>query len=74
MKTKIATCGESLVILLPKETATTLEWDSGDILDVEAANGALKLTRAMTEHDHAIEIARELMDEYRETLEALAKT
>jgi hypothetical protein len=50
-----------------------LDWNSGDIIDIEAVDGELKAVRIMTKHDHAMEIADRIMDEYRESFEALAK-
>ena len=73
MKIEIGRCKGNLFIVLPKETAARLGWDHGDILEIDAADGILKATRAMTKHDRAMEIAERVMDEYRETFEALAK-
>lgn len=74
MQSKIHQCGENLVIDLPKEVSTNLGWRVGDVLNLEAAEGGLRVTRVTTADDHAMEIARQCMDEYRETFEALAKS
>jgi bifunctional DNA-binding transcriptional regulator/antitoxin component of YhaV-PrlF toxin-antitoxin module len=74
MKTAIEKCKDNLFIVLPKDAVARLDWGHGDILDIEAIDGGLKIVRTMTNHDHAMEIAREVMEEYRETFEALAKS
>jgi hypothetical protein len=45
----------------------------GDILDAELTENGLKVVRTMTAHDQAMAIADKVMEEDRETLEALAK-
>ena len=74
MELKIRTCGDKLVVTFPDELAKQLNWGSGDILAVEVIDGDLKIVRTLTAHDHAMQIARKGMNEYRETFEALAKT
>jgi putative addiction module antidote len=73
MKIKIGKCKENFFVVLPKNAITQLGWESGDILDIEVVDGGLKAIRATTKHDHAMEIADQVMDEYRETFEVLAK-
>ena len=74
MKVTLEKCKEDLFVVLPKEAAAILNWGHGDILDAELVDGGLKVVRTMTAHDHALEIAREAMDKYRDTFESLAKT
>ncbi|MGP8232631.1 MAG: hypothetical protein ACLQL2_08200 [Methylovirgula sp.] len=74
MQSKIHKCGEKLVVDLPNELSSKLGWSVGDILSVEVVESGLKVERAMTAHDHAMQIARECMDEYREVFETLAKS
>jgi bifunctional DNA-binding transcriptional regulator/antitoxin component of YhaV-PrlF toxin-antitoxin module len=74
MQSEIHKCGEKLVIDLPDELSSKLGWGVGDILNIEVAGDGLKIERAMTADEHGMKIARECMDEYRETFEALAKT
>ena len=73
MKTQIATCKESLTFVIPKEAVAELGWASGDIIDVSVADGRMNATRVMTNHEHTMQIAREVMEKYRDTFEALAK-
>ena len=74
MEIQIRKCEEGLFIVLPDNLASELGWEHGDILSAEiVANGAT-ITRTMTAHDHAMKIADEVMDKYRETFEALAKS
>jgi len=74
MAIQIRRCGEKLVIAFPGEVVARLGWGQGDLLEVEVADDSLKSVRSMTAHDHAMKIAGEAMNEYRETFEALAKS
>ena len=74
MKFKIRKCSQKLVVTFPDELAKELGWTSGDILAAEGMDGGLKIVRIMTAHDHAMEIARKGMTDYRETFETLAKS
>ena len=74
MQGTIHRCGEKLLIDLPGELAAKLDWATGDVLKIEVVESGLKIERAMTAHDHAMQIARECMDKYRETFEILAKS
>lgn len=61
-------------MILPKDAVAQLDWGQGDIVDIEVVGDELKIIRTLTHHDHAMEIARKVMDEYSETLAALAKS
>jgi hypothetical protein len=74
MKMQVTKCKDNLTLVLPKEVVTELGWGDGDIVDVTASGARLLAERVMTNHDHSMQIARRLMDEYRETFEALAKS
>jgi len=74
METEIEKNGDRRLVALPPELLAQLGWDVGDILTAEMSEGGIKFTRAHTAHDHAMEIAKDVMDEYRETFEALAKS
>ena len=74
MELKIRRCGENLIILLPEELVAKFGWDVGDILSGEISANGVTIVRTMTAHDHAMNIAREAMDEYRETFVSLAKS
>jgi len=74
MKIPIRKCGDKMSIALPDDALAQLGWERGDNLSAEITADGLVLTRTMTAHDHAMKIAREAMDKYRETLEALAKS
>lgn len=71
---KLEKCGEKLFVVIPDEAIAQLGWGHGDVLAVEVVGGGVKVVRTMTAHDHAMEIARKVMDKYSETLAALAKT
>ena len=74
MEIQIRKCGDELSIVFPTSLVAQLGWAHGDILSAEVSGDGVAITRAMTAHDHAMKIARKAMDEYRETLEALAKS
>ncbi len=74
MELKICKSGDNLFVVLPKDAVSQLGWTHGDILAGEVVDGSLNVVRAMTAHDHAMEIARAGMKKYRSTFETLAKT
>ena len=74
MKVKVCQFDEQLGVLLPDELISSLGWEPGDVLQVEVENGDLKIVRVQTALEDSMQVAETLMDEYRETLEALAKT
>jgi antitoxin component of MazEF toxin-antitoxin module len=74
MTSQIRKLGEKLIVALPPDLLARLGWDVGDVLSAEILEDGIKFTRTKTAHDHAMEIARDVMDEYRETFEALAKS
>jgi antitoxin component of MazEF toxin-antitoxin module len=74
METKVSKCGDRIVVAIPENVAAQLEWKPGDILSAELVDGGVRFVRTMTAHDHAMEIARKIMDEYHETFAALAKS
>jgi antitoxin component of MazEF toxin-antitoxin module len=74
MKIQIGRCEDNLFIVLPKQVVAQLDRGSGDIIGIEVADGGLKAVRIVTDHDRTMDIANEVMDDYRETFEALAKS
>jgi antitoxin component of MazEF toxin-antitoxin module len=74
MKIQVEKCKDKLFVVIPNDAISQLGWEHGDILGGEIADGGLKIVRTMTAHDHAMEIAHAVMDKYRETFEALAKS
>jgi putative addiction module antidote len=66
--------GNSVGLILPKETAARLNLKEGDRLFVaEQPGGGFVLTPHDPDFEKAMEIADEIMDKYRDTLAALAK-
>ena len=74
MELHLKKCGDDLIITLPREFAAQLTWGSGDVLAAEIVDQSLLIKRSKSAHDHALQIARKCMDEYREVFENLAKT
>jgi len=74
METKVSKCGDNLYVAIPANVVTQLGWTSGDILATELVDGGVKFVRTMTAHDHTMEIARQAMIDYHDTLAALAKS
>jgi antitoxin component of MazEF toxin-antitoxin module len=74
MEIQIRKCAEGLSIVLPESLVSQLGWQHGDILSAEMVVNGVTLTRSITAYDHAMKIADETMEKYRETFEALAKS
>jgi len=70
---KITQIGNSLGVILPKELMAALKVGKGDTLMVAEAPGGFRLTPYNPEVARQLEIGREFMKEYRDTLRALAK-
>lgn len=73
MKLEIKKIGNSTGLILPKELLIRLGLEQGDQVVVTEAPDGLRLTRDNTDFEKAMKIVDEVMVEYRETLEALAK-
>jgi putative addiction module antidote len=66
--------GNSLGLILSKELLARLKLKEGDQLHVvEQTERGVKLTPYDPKHAKAMEIARQVMDEYQDTFRALAK-
>ena len=74
MRLKVEKGSNGLFVSVPEEVLTQLGWEHGDVLSVDAVGQSLKIERAQTAHDHAMEIARKCMNEYSEVFEKLAKS
>jgi putative addiction module antidote len=74
MKIQIKRIGNSDGLILPKELMRRLDLKRGQQLHiVELAGGGFQVLPYDPDFAKAIEVADEIMDEYRETLAALAK-
>jgi putative addiction module antidote len=66
--------GDSVGLILPDELLSRLNLKEGDALySVQQPDGSLWLTPHKPKHARAMEIARKMMHEYRDTFVALAK-
>jgi antitoxin component of MazEF toxin-antitoxin module len=74
MKCHLDKYGGRLALTLPNDVVRELGWGHGDVVDLTVAGNALMVTRSQTAHDHALEIARKVMNEYRSVFETLAKS
>jgi putative addiction module antidote len=71
---KVKKIGNSVGLILPKELLARLQIKEGDTLHViEAPDRELRLSPYDSEHEKALQIAREIMHDYADTLRALAK-
>jgi len=71
---KVRKIGNSLGVVLPKETLAQLGVGEGDELIVsESPNGEMRITRGDVELDRQLEAARRGMKRYRNALRELAK-
>ena len=62
-----------LMLVLPAEITSALNWGRGDTVEVEIEADALKIIRTETFHARAMKIARKAMEKYRTTFVQLAK-
>jgi len=74
MKIKLEKSGRNVVVALPAEVISRLGWQVGDICESSVESGELRLVRIKTKHDRTMEIAKRVMDEYREAFQKLAKS
>jgi antitoxin component of MazEF toxin-antitoxin module len=74
MKIRVRRFEEELGVVLPDELIASLRWESGDVLDIQIENDGLRIVRVETAFENAVGIGEQLMEEYRETLQALAKS
>jgi putative addiction module antidote len=70
---KLRAVGTSTGVVLPKELLARLKVGQGDTLYVTETPGGLMLTPYDPTVERQVEIGRELMKRYRDTLRALAK-
>ncbi len=74
MRLEIKKIGNSTGLILPKELIADLDLGQGDwVFVTKTADHGLKISRYDPAHEEAMEIAREVMREYRDTFKALAK-
>jgi putative addiction module antidote len=71
---QIRKIGNSVGLILPKDLLARLHLKEGDKLSiVEQTDHSFKLTPHDPIHAQAMEIARQVMDEYKDTFRELAK-
>ena len=74
MKIEIKRIGNSVGLILPRELMQRLDLKRGQFLHlVELAGGGFQALPYDPDFEKTIEIADQVMDEYRDTLSALAK-
>jgi antitoxin component of MazEF toxin-antitoxin module len=73
MKLKLRELENGLGFVLPGDLIASLAWEAGDMVEVEIDGSRLKVVRVETDFEQGIRIAEQAMDDYRETLQALAK-
>jgi putative addiction module antidote len=74
MKLEVKKIGNSTGLILPKELLSQLNLTQGDWLyATRMADGSIRLAPYDPHHEEVMEIAREVMKEYRDTFKALAK-
>jgi putative addiction module antidote len=70
---KVTTVGNSVGVVLPKEALAKLRVQKGDTIYLTEAPEGLLLTPYDPEFEKQMTIARDVMNEYRDTLRELAK-
>ncbi|BBE74039.1 AbrB/MazE/SpoVT family DNA-binding domain-containing protein [Oharaeibacter diazotrophicus] len=74
MKLELKKIGNSTGLILPKELLARMNLGQGDWLYVtELPDQGIKISAFDPDHAEAMDTARELFKEYRETFKALAK-
>lgn len=73
IKLKVVQIGNSLGVTLPKEALAALKVGKGDTLFVSETPDGIRLTPYDPEVEKQVDAGRELMNDYRDTLRALAK-
>lgn len=74
MKLEVKKIGNSTGLILPRELLTRLHLEQGQWLHVtELPDGGVRLTPYDPDFDQAMAVVDEIMDEYKDTLRALAK-
>jgi antitoxin MazE len=74
MKTKIKRIGNSDGLILPRELMQRLDLKRGQELHItELAGGGFQVLPYDPDFEKTMEIANEIMDEYKDTLATLAK-
>ncbi len=74
MKLEIKKIGNSTGVILPKELLAQLGLERGDALYVtKLPDRSIKLAAYDPDHEEAMEIARDVMKEYKDTFKALAE-
>jgi putative addiction module antidote len=71
---QIRKIGNSVGVILPKDLLARLNLKEGDkFYPVEQPDGSLRLSPYDPKHARTMQVAREVMHEYRDTFAALAK-
>ena len=73
MKLEVKKIGNSTGLILPKELLARLNLRQGDWVYVTEAPGGVRLTPYDPDFEAVMKLADEVMDEYKDTLRALAK-
>ncbi|GJD29552.1 hypothetical protein PMNALOAF_0787 [Methylobacterium adhaesivum] len=74
MKLEVKKIGNSTGLILPKDLLTKLNLQQGQWLHVtELPDGGVRLTPYDPDFDKAMAIVDDIMDEYKDTLRALAQ-
>jgi putative addiction module antidote len=74
VKLEVKKIGNSTGLILPKELLTRLNLAQGDWIYVtELPDGGVRLTPYDPDFEEVMRLSDEVMDEYRDTLRALAK-
>ena len=73
MKLELKKIGNSTGLILPKELLARLGLEQGDNLMLTETPDGFRISRADADFEKAMKIVDEIMVEYRDTLQALAK-
>lgn len=73
LKVKVTSIGNSMGILLPKEALSKMKANKGDTLYLVESSDGYTLTPYQQDFEEQLDLARNIMNRYKNTLKALAK-
>jgi hypothetical protein len=73
VRLKLRKRNNDLMVILPQELTSSLNWSAGDFVDANVVDGNLVVVGKEMLRACAMRIARKVMQQYRKTFEDLSK-
>lgn len=74
MKLEVKKIGDDLVLILPDDLIQRLGWAQGDEVAAFVEERDLRLTFSRSQHDRAMALVEEIIEEYKDALTELARS